>query len=180
MMQGFPLFNQKLKRLKNRSIASVITRFPSLAVKFLDEYTPWESEDIPWTPVTVQLQDAHVAMVTTSGVHHPNQQPFDMHDPNGDPTFRFIKRATILTDYIITHDYYDHRDADKDINIVFPLERLKELEAARALGRVADTHYSFMGHIDGPYIYSLITHYAREIATQMKGDGINIALLTPG
>lgn len=169
-----------LVRLKHQTIAKMITRFPTLAASFINAYTPWESEDIPWTPASLPLQRAHVALVTTAGVHHRDQKPFDMLDPNGDPTFRLIDRRRILSDYVITHDYYDHSDADKDLNVVFPLERLLECESAMNIGRVADTHYSFMGHIEGPHIYSLITLHAREIARQMKATGVDIALLTPG
>jgi D-proline reductase (dithiol) PrdB len=167
-------------RLKHQTIAKMITRFPTLATGFINAYTPWESEDIPWTPAPLSLQRAHVALVTTAGVHHRDQKPFDMHDPNGDPTFRGIDRTRILGDYVITHDYYDHSDADKDVNVVFPLARLLECESAGNIGRVADTHYSFMGHIDGPHIYSLVSLHAQEIAQQMKTAGVNIALLTPG
>ncbi len=167
-------------RLKNKFIAKMISHFPSLAKKFIDAYTPWESEDIPWTPVTTPLKECHVAMVTTSGVHHNDQKPFNMHDPNGDPTFRVIDSTRLLTNYQITHDYYNHADADNDINIVFPLERLKEFETDAVIGRVANTHYSFMGHIDGSYIYDLINISAKEIATRLKTDGIDVVLLTPG
>ena len=167
-------------RLKNQWIAKLITRFPTLAKRFIDAYTPWTSKDIPWTPVTIALQDAKVALVTTAGVHHKDQHPFNMRDPNGDPTFRVIDSTKPVTDLMITHDYYDHSDADKDINIVFPLERLKEFEHEGRIGRVAKKHYSFMGHIIGPYIHQLIHTYAKEVAERLKADEANVVILTPG
>ena len=57
-----------------------------------------------------------------------------MLDPRGDPTLRVIDGETIETDYAITHDYYDHRDADRDLNVVFPITRLKEMQAAGTIG----------------------------------------------
>jgi len=167
-------------RFKNKVVAKIITRFPALAKRLVDSYAPWESQDIPWTPVTRPLFLSQVSLVTTAGVHHKTQTPFDMQDPNGDPTYREIGAETPLSDLMITHDYYDHTNADKDMNIVFPLDRLNELQQEKMIGRVADWHYSFMGHIDGPHISTLISQSAPEVARKLKESGTDIALLTPG
>jgi D-proline reductase (dithiol) PrdB len=167
-------------RLKNRTIAKVITRFPSLSRMFINSYSPRETEGIPWIPVTKLLQDSRIAIVTTAGVHHKDQKPFDMHDPEGDPTFRVIDVRKPLTELMITHDYYDHSDADKDINIVFPVERLREFVKEGIIGKVADMHYGFMGHIDGHHIQTLIKEHAPEIAKKIKTDNVDVVLLTPG
>jgi len=169
-----------LLRLKHRFIAKIITRFPSLSRGLIDSYKPWESKDIPWTPVQKPLKESRIALVTTSGVHHKDQKPFNMNDPDGDPTYRVIDGKKPLTSLMITHDYYDHSDADKDINIVFPIERLRELEKEETIGEVSDTHYSFMGHIDGKHIITLIQKTAPEVARNLRSDNIDLVLLTPG
>ena len=167
-------------RIKNKVVAKIITRFPTLAKRLVDSYTPWESKDIPWTPVTKPLHQSRVALITTAGVHHKTQTPFDMQDPDGDPTYREVGAGTSLSDLMITHDYYDHSDADKDMNIVFPLDRLNEFQQEKIIGRGADVHFSFMGHIDGSHISTLITQSAPEIARKLKAGGTDVALLTPG
>ncbi len=167
-------------RLRNRAIAKIITRFPSLSKKFIDAYTPWESEGTPWTPATRLLKDSKVAIVTTSGVHLKDQRPFDMEDHDGDPSFREIDINRPLDDLMITHDYYDHSDADKDINIVFPVERLTEFRRWGLIDGIADKHYSFMGHIDGHHIKTLINDKAPEVAKRLKEDDVDIVILTPG
>ena len=102
-----------INRFKNRLIAKVITRYPSLAQRFITAYEPWESgEAIPWALPQKPLAECKLALVTTSGVHHSSQEPFDMQDSDGDPSFRAIDGATIGNDYKITHDYYDHSDAE--------------------------------------------------------------------
>ena len=99
-------------RFKNRLIAKIITRYPSLAQRFITAYEPWESgEAVPWSPPQKPLSDCKLAMVTTSGVHHSTQEPFNMQDSDGDPSFRTINGETIASSYKITHDYYDHSDA---------------------------------------------------------------------
>jgi D-proline reductase (dithiol) PrdB len=167
-------------RCKHRLIAKLITRFPSLAKGFISSYEPWKSEDVPWTPVVKSLEQAKIAIVTAAGVHHKDQEPFDMFDCDGDPSFRVIDGTRPLSDMMITHDYYDHSDADKDINIVFPLERLKEFERERLVGRVADIHYGFMGHITGRHIPALINKTAPQVAKRLKKDRVDIVLLLPG
>ncbi len=169
-----------LQRIKNRGIAKIISYYPALTRRFINSYKPRESIDIPWTPVTKLLSRSRVAIVTTAGVHHIDDSPFKMNEPDGDPTFRTIKTKKPGSKLMITHDYYDHTDADKDINIVFPIERLKDFEHDGLIGKVADKHYGFMGHIDGEHIDTLITTQAPEVAQRLKNDNVDVVLLTPG
>ncbi len=169
-----------LSRLKNRLIAKVITRFPSLSKKFIDAYKPWETQGVPWTPAARPLYACNVALVTTAGIHRTDQKPFDMTDPDGDPTYREIDKDTPRQELKITHDYYDHADADRDLNIVFPLERLEEFASEGIIGGVAQIHYSFMGHITGPHLFTLMNVSAPDVAARLKGAGVGIVLLTPG
>lgn len=169
-----------LSRLKHQALAKLLSHIPSLSRYFIDAYTPLEFIDSPWTPMTKRLSESKIAVVTTAGVHHRDQMPFDMNDREGDPTFRVIDGTRPSSDLTITHDYYDHADADKDINIIFPLDRLREFETEGIIGEVADTHYGFMGHIDGRHIPSLMNRHAPEAAQKLKGDNIDCVLLTPG
>lgn len=167
-------------RFKNKFIAKLLVRFPFLAQRSVASYQPPESGEIPWIPVTKKLGDSIVAVVTTAGVHHRDQKPFDMEDPNGDPSFRVIHITGHSAGLMITHDYYDHADADRDINIVFPVDRLREFEQEGLIAKLADTHYGFMGHITGPHLPTLINKTAPEVAELLKAAGVDIVLLTPG
>lgn len=167
-----------MMRLKNRLFAKLFTRFPSLAKRSVASYLPAGREGIPWSPVKKPLSECTVALVTTAGVHPRGGKPFDMKDPNGDPAFRTIRGP--LSDLMITHDYYDHTDADRDMNIVFPLERLKEFTGEGIIGKVAESHYGFMGHILGPRLDTLINETAPEVARRLEADRVDVVLLTPG
>ena len=169
-----------IRRFKNRGLARLYTRFPILARRFTESYTPRTNRDVPWTPLTKPLSESRVALVTTAGVHHLDQPPFDMTDPDGDPTFRRLDADRPRADLTITHDYYDHTDADRDINVVFPLDRLRDLEKRGILGQAARWHYGFMGHIDGRHLETLIHVTAVEAAARLKEDGADLVLLTPG
>jgi D-proline reductase (dithiol) PrdB len=168
------------RRLKNRLLAKAITRYPSLASRFTASYKPWEAEDIPWTPIEKPLSELTVALVTTAGVHHRDQPPFDMADPDGDPTFRELDDARPLESLMITHDYYDHSAADRDLNVVYPMERLRELRDEGAMGGIAPRHYGFMGHITGRHLPTLIERTGPEVARRLLRDGVGAVVLTPG
>jgi D-proline reductase (dithiol) PrdB len=168
------------KRMKNRLLARVATRFPVMAQRFIDGYQPQETTGaIPWAKPIKPLRQAKLALVTTSGIHHQDQLPFDMGDKDGDPTYRAIDGESLFRDFKITHDYYDHSDARKDPNIILPLDRLRELVSEGVLGSLASTHYSFMGHIDGRHIVTLVEKTAKEVAAKLKGDDVDLVLLTP-
>jgi len=138
-----------------------------------------ESQDIPWAPLAKPLSESVVALVTTAGVHLKSQEPFDMDDPDGDPSFRAIPSDARRGDLAITHKYYDHSAADRDINVVLPLDRLRELWAEKRIGGIGPFVYGFMGHIDGPHLRTLMEKTAPEVARLLKRDGANATVLTP-
>src|SRR4029078_13208941 len=49
-------------------------------------------------------------------------------------------------DLMVTHHHYDHSDADRDINVVFPIDALRELAEEGFIGEVAREHIGFMGY----------------------------------
>ena len=167
-------------RLKNKTIAMLATRIPSLQKRLLEGYQSQQSDGAsPWIAPATPLKQARLALVTTSGIHHPAQEPFNMSDPNGDPTYRVIDGATIFKDFKITHDYYDHSDARKDPNIVLPIDRVQELVDEGSIGSISQNHYALMGHIDGEHIETLKTKTAPEIVRDLKKDKVDIVLLVP-
>ncbi len=169
-------------RLKNRLMAALITRFPRIfnLEKYAGAQASVMVNGIPWTPFTKGLADSKVALVTTAGVHLPGQEPFNMTDPDGDPTFRALPLDTPVDGYTITHDYYDHSDADRDINVVFPVLRLRELAEEGFIKEVAPVNYGFMGHIVGPHVETLMKKTAPEVAGRLRKDVVDAVLLTPG
>jgi D-proline reductase (dithiol) PrdB len=171
---------KKLNQLKNIGIARLASLIPVFADLLTASYTPPESGDIPWTPVKKPLHESKIALVTTAGIHHVDQKPFNMRDPAGDPTYHMIDMKIIEEDYVITHDYYDHRDAEKDLNIVFPVTRLKEMAADGIVGSVARHHFSFMGHTKGSHLDDLLENYAPQVAARFVQDHVDAVLLTPG
>ncbi|MGE5663217.1 MAG: glycine/sarcosine/betaine reductase selenoprotein B family protein [Deltaproteobacteria bacterium] len=135
--------------------------------------------DTPWTPLRREPGACTVALVTTAGVHLASDAPFDMDDRRGDPSFREIPSDAPAGRLVVTHDYYDHRDADRDVNVVFPVDRLRELAGSGEIGRAAPFHYSFMGHVTGPHVATLRDATSREVARRLRGAGVDLVLLSP-
>lgn len=107
------------------------------------------------------------------------EEGFDINDPQGDSTFRRIPHDVSADDLTIYHKYYDHRDADRDPNLILPFEVLRELQAEGIVGGSSPYHYSFMGHIEEPHLTTLIQESAVEAAKEIKQQQVDIALLVP-
>ena len=166
-------------RLRNRVFALLFSRFPILTKRWLEGQQLGDYGPPPWTPLQKPLATCTVALVTTGGVHLKNDEPFNMLDKEGDASFRVIPHETALNQLRITHDYYDHRDADRDLNIVLPMIRLDELVHEGVVGKAAPFHYSFMGHIDGRHIQTLLTATAPEVTRRLKREQVDAVVMTP-
>ncbi len=128
--------------------------------------------EVPWTPLRRPLSDSTVTLISTGGVHLRSDRPFNV---NGDPTFRVIPKGARQADLAISHQAYDKTDALRDINLVFPIERLRELEAERVIGRLAEEHYGFglMGSA------KRLMPAIKEVARRISKSGVDLALLVP-
>ena len=102
-----------------------------------------------------------------------------MGDPEGDPTYRVIPGDARSEDFVITHNYYDHRDADRDFNILLPLDRVRELVRNGIMGGLTSRHYSFMGHIAGPHLNTLDEKILPQLIAGLAQERPDFVFLTP-
>jgi len=136
-------------------------------------------KNVPWTPLKKPLPACKIALISTGGIILKIDRPFDLIHPSGDSSFRRIPHNVKPQDLIIYHKYYDHRDADRDPNLILPFEVLHELQKEGILGESNKFHYSFMGHIKEPHLSNLVNKSAVEVATELKYHKVDIALLVP-
>jgi hypothetical protein len=127
---------------------------------------------IPWTPLRKPLSECTVVLISTGGVHLRSDRPFNL---NSDSTFRVIPKSVQAVDLAISHQAYDRTDALRDINLVFPIERVRELEAEHVIGRLAEDHYGFglMGSA------ARLMPSIKEVARRISKSGADLALLVP-
>ena len=55
-----------------------------------------------------------------------DQEPFNIANELGDLGYRIIPQDVDSAQLMVTHHHYDHSDADKDINVVFPIDVLRD------------------------------------------------------
>jgi D-proline reductase (dithiol) PrdB len=80
---------------------------------------------------------------------------------------------------MVTHHHYDHTDADKDINVVFPIDILRDLKAEGVIGDVARKHIGYMGYT--MQLKAMYEGTAPQIANEIdRGSRADIVLLTGG
>ncbi|MDD5338645.1 MAG: glycine/sarcosine/betaine reductase selenoprotein B family protein [Dehalococcoidales bacterium] len=127
----------------------------------------------PWV-AGPPLNQRRVAIVTTAGLHGRHDRPFQM---NPDDFYRVIPGNVQANDLIMSHmaASFDRSGFQRDWNVVFPIDRLRELVADGIIGSLADFHYSYNSARAQPDAPEPI----REIAGLLKKDGVNAALLFP-
>jgi D-proline reductase (dithiol) PrdB len=134
---------------------------------------------VPFTPFNGELAKATVAIVTAGGVHLREQEPFNIADELGDLTFRVIPEDTDTSQLMVTHHHYDHTDADADINVVFPLDVLRDLRDEGFIGGVARKHVGYMGYT--MQLKAMYEGTAPEIANEIdRGSRADVVVLTGG
>ena len=133
-------------------------------------------EGIPWATLSGPLNQSRVALLTTGGIYVEGQEPYDLDVQGGDYSFREIPRDTPIGDLRVKHRGYDIAGPEADMNCVFPLERLLEMESEGMIGELAPTGYSFMGLINN--IPGLTEETAPEVARRLKQEGVKAALIT--
>jgi D-proline reductase (dithiol) PrdB len=132
---------------------------------------------IPWSQWHAPVSQSKVALVTTGGVYlkHGLQEPFDLEQPHGDPSFREIPSVVLEEDLALAHGRIDERAAQQDINVLFPLGRLRSMVEAGYIDAVAPFAYSFCGHITRPV--GLLAEFAPSVAYRLRRMGADVALI---
>lgn len=123
------------------------------------------------------LSECTVSMLVSGGVSKTTSQPFNPIAKN-DHRLDAIERDTPEDGFQIHDAYYDHRDAEKDINVIFPLVRLKEMEARGEIGQLSDHIWSgFMGRI---YNRSkVLQESGPNFVNGLKAEGVDVLLAVP-
>ena len=129
----------------------------------------------PWVSGPA-LANRRVAIVSTAGLHLRSDRPFASGAAGSD--YRVIPGDVDAADLVSSHASvnFDRSGMQADVNVAFPLDRLKELASEQQIGSVAAFHYSFMGAV------SPITAYEREaraLAGLLKQDAVDAVLLSP-
>jgi D-proline reductase (dithiol) PrdB len=130
-------------------------------------------ETTPWVKGPA-LKDMRLAMVTTAGLHMRNDRPFQL-DPND--FYRVIPGDVAANDLVMSHlaASFDRSAYQRDLNTIFPIDRLREMVKEGLIGGLADFHYS----VSSAHRAEDFKNPATEIAGFLKKDKVNAVLLLP-
>lgn len=119
-----------------------------------------------------QLADATVAIVTTAALAHPGEVWADQtHD------YRLFDRDDDRLLLAHNSTNFDRSGFALDRNVVYPIDRLREMKSEGVIGRVAPRHASFVGSTFELGTFLLDT--GPRLASELRRDGVDVALLTP-
>ena len=120
----------------------------------------WTYDEGPFVPLRKPISESRLVLVTSSGhfAEGDDPEPFGVKNMTqkeaaeriaeclkNEPKLSSIPIATPRENLRVRHGGYDIRGAQADPNVVFPLERLLELQRDRTIGELAPDAYSFVG-----------------------------------
>jgi D-proline reductase (dithiol) PrdB len=137
---------------------------------------------IPWTPLSKPLSQCRVALLSSAGIALRTDRPFDQERERqnpwwGDPTYRVLPKTTTEQDVRLYHLHIDPSYAEQDLNCLFPLQRLQEMEQVGRIGRMTPRHYSIMGFILNPE--TLLSETVPALIRDLKEDFADVVALVP-
>ncbi len=136
----------------------------------------WFDKPSQLNRLQLSVRQARVALVGTAGAYVKSKQTPFLLGKEGDASFREIQGDRSLGELSLSHAGYDTKRALQDPNVVFPLDRLRELKQAGDIGETAPRHFSFMGF--SPDVPALLKN-ARKVARCLVADQIDLVLLVP-
>ena len=167
------------KRFTQSLVAWAFVHAPVVARLWVRRHTP--GTEPPFARLTIPLSSVTLGLVTTGGVHHREQVPFRRKSESsvGDGSYRILDLRRPREDFVITHDWYDHRDAETDLNLVLPIERLSELSQENVIRALYHVGVGLMGHVEGKEERRLQFETAPVVARLFQQEKVDAVLLVP-
>ncbi len=119
------------------------------------------------------LSERRVAIVSSAALIQRGDKPFDF----GSGEYRAVPGDWANADILMSHVSinFDRTGFQRDINVVFPIDRLREYAAEGVIGSVAGTHFTVMGSTDPAAMLAS----ADGIAAALKADNVTAVVLCP-
>ncbi len=134
-------------------------------------------DSVPLAVPQMSLATSRLAFVSSAGVQPKGTLPFDVVHPVGDYSFRRVPSDARTEDLEIHQIKYPTSGANRDLNVIFPIERLQELVTDGVIGALTKDFFSFIGYNMDPE--RLEQTLAEEIAQVVVDQRADIVLLAP-
>ncbi|MGQ0585241.1 MAG: glycine/sarcosine/betaine reductase selenoprotein B family protein [Reyranella sp.] len=149
-----------------------LSDMPEVEAQHLSRIACPTYDDTPLLPGK-PLGERRVVLISTAGLHKRGDRPFQP----GDGSYRVIPAETPAGELVMSHISvnFDRTGFQQDLNVAFPIDRLRELVADGVVGSMASVHYSFMG----AFPPEAAAPHAKHLAGLLKNDKVDAALLVP-
>jgi D-proline reductase (dithiol) PrdB len=134
-------------------------------------------DTVPLARLRRPLSESRLTFVSSAGVQPKGTMPFDVVHPVGDYSFRRVPSDSKPSNLEIHQIKYPTVGANRDLNVIFPIERLQELEGEGIIRHLTPNFFSFIGYNMDPE--RLERTLAEDIAEAVVQDGAEVALLAP-
>lgn len=126
----------------------------------------------PWVNA-VPLAQRRVAIVTSAALHRREEPPF----PAGSGEFRELPAAVPAVDFVMSHVSinYDRAGYQRDLNVIYPVDRMRELASEGVIAAAADTNFAVMGSTDP----KLMSETVDALMARFERDRIDAVLFSP-
>jgi len=131
---------------------------------------------VPLAPLRRPLSQSRLSFVSTSGVQPRGTLPFDVVHPVGDYTFRRVPSDSSPADLEIHQLKYPTDGAHRDLNVIFPIERLQELRNEGVIGGLTPDLFTFIGYNMDPAL--LERTLAEDLAQAVADEQPDLVLLS--
>lgn len=136
-----------------------------------------KSDFIPLARLQKPLSQTRLTFVSSAGIQLKGSMPFDVVHPVGDFSFRCVPSESLVSELEIHQIKYPTTGALRDLNVIFPIERLQELAVAGEIGGLTTNLFSFIGYQMDPERFEHTL--AEEIADAVVAEGAEAVLLCP-
>ena len=126
------------------------------------------------TPLRKSIAQSKIGMFVSCGAQLPEDPTLGETE---DISFRLLQRDSPLSKLVISHKTAVRKWAEEDLNVAYPLERMKELEAEGAIGGLAHTAISMVGSIQR--YTELLEKTVPAIKQIYDSQGVDLVLLFP-
>jgi D-proline reductase (dithiol) PrdB len=119
------------------------------------------------------LAQRRLGIVSSAALIQRGDQPFHF----GSAECRFVPASRPAADILMSHVSinFDRAGFQRDLNVIYPVDRLRELVAEGVIGGMAETNFTVMGSTDP----AGMTESADQIAGQLRQERIDSVLLSP-
>lgn len=120
------------------------------------------------------LAESTIALISTAGLHRRSDIPFNA----GAVDYRILPGDVDFADVVMSHvsTNFDRSAFQRDPNIWFPLDRLREMAAKGEIGGVSRWHYTFMGAQTN---HLALRDAGEEVGRLLAADEVDVVLMVP-